>query len=887
MSGQLAYRFKSGAADGSGALVDLLGGKGAGLAEMCRLGLPVPPGFTLSTAASAAFRQAGAELTPELIGEIERGMAWLEVETGLAYGSAQLPLLVSVRSGAAVSMPGMMDTVLNVGIQDRSVEGLARRTQNPRFAWDTYRRLVQMYGEVVLGMRGPVLEQLVERAKDGAGAHSETELTAEVLEGLVGILKERLHTATGNAFPQDPSEQLLHTIRAVFLSWNNRRAVEYRNAHGVSHDLGTAVTIQAMVFGNTGPRGATGVAFTRDPNTGEPRFFGEWLPNAQGDDVVSGLRTPLPLNHASGALDGDHTLAEAVPEAYAELERVYRELERHFKDMQDIEFTVEDGRLWLLQTRPGKRSAVAEVRIAADLAREGLVSQAEAVARVSTQALERLLHPRIDPNARPTVIARGLGASPGAATGRVVFHAHEAVEWNGRGERVILVRLETSPEDVHGMARAQGVLTARGGMTSHAAVVARGMAKPCVVGCRDIAVDAARGVFAAGRAVVRRGDVVTLDGASGAVMLGEVASVEPDTAHELHELLDWADANARLAVHVNAERAQECRVGIGFGARGVGLARTEPLFFQPGPLRAMREALLAPDDTHRRRVIAAVGVAHRAHFLEIFREVRGLPVTVRLLDTPLTDFLPDDPEELDAVAAELGRPPAEILALRAWLSEANPMLGRRGSRLGILLPEVYQVQTRAVVGAALDARAEGTPVAPRLMVPLVGHVRELEVLRELVREAIAEAMAEVPGQPPLEVPIGALLELPRACLTAGELARVADFLSFGTNDLTQTVFGLSRDDCGPLLPLYGEMGILAEDPFITLDSAVAELCAMAVERARSVRPQMHFSLCGEHGGDPASIRLCHRLGIDQVSCSPFRVPVARLAAAQAAMEAVS
>jgi pyruvate,orthophosphate dikinase len=877
------YSFGEGQADGHAGMRSLLGGKGANLAEMTRLGLPVPPGFTITTQACLDYWRDGERLSDAIRTQVLEAKALLEKRIGFRLGDAEAPLLVSVRSGAAASMPGMMDTVLNLGLNNQTVLGLAKKTGNPRFAWDSYRRLLGMYSNVVMSLHSDHLEQLLERMKEKEDVHSDSSLSAEALQELCTIFQDKIFDLSGSHFPQSPDEQLWAAIEAVFRSWNNPRAVHYRNANHIAHDAGTAVTVQAMVFGNMGASSATGVTFTRDPNTGLHIFFGEWLPNAQGEDVVAGIRTPLPINRATtaGALASD-TLEHAMPAAYAELVRVKDLLERHYRDMQDIEFTVQEGRLWVLQTRNGKRSPAAEVRIAVDLVAEGLIDKKDAIRRVKTETLERLMHPRIDPQAPRIVLAQGLGASPGAATGRIVFHAQDAVEHAGRGEAVILVRRETSPEDVHGMLKARGVLTARGGMTSHAAVVARGMSKPCIVGCRDIEVDHDQRIVRARGRELREGDLITIDGAEGTVMLGEVATIQPKQAAEVAQLMSWVDEFRRLKIRTNADTARECKAAREFGAEGVGLCRTEHMFFEKDRINAVREMILAEDETGRRAALAQILPMQREDFVEIFRTMAGLPVTIRLLDPPLHEFLTENPGDVEMMAERLGLPLAKVRERYRELHEVNPMLGHRGCRLGLTFPEIYEMQVRGIIEAACILAKEGLVIAPEIMIPLVGHVRELQVLRELVRSTADAVQSEHGAR--ISYQIGTMIELPRACLTADQIATAADFFSFGTNDLTQTTFGISRDDCGRFLPLYIDMGILPGDPFVSIDPAVGELVKIAAEKGRSVKPDLKLGICGEHGGESKTIRFCHGIGLDYVSCSPFRVPIARLAAAQAALE---
>jgi len=877
------YSFGDAQADGHAGMRSLLGGKGANLAEMTRLGLPVPPGFTITTEACLHFWRDGGRLPDTVREQVLEAKALLEQRIGFKLGDEQAPLLVSVRSGAAASMPGMMDTVLNLGLNDKTVIGLANKTGNPRFAWDSYRRLLGMYSNVVMGQHSDHLEQLLERMKEKEDVHSDSSLSSEALRELCGFFQEKIIDLTSQAFPQDPEAQLWAAIDAVFRSWNNHRAVHYRNANHIPHDAGTAVTVQAMVFGNMGASSATGVTFTRDPNNGARIFFGEWLPNAQGEDVVAGIRTPMPINVGSsrGSPVSD-TLEHAMPSAYNELLRVKDLLEQHYRDMQDIEFTVQEGRLWVLQTRNGKRSPAAEVRIAVDLVAEGLIERKDAIRRVKTETLEKLMHPRIDPAAPRTIVAQGLGASPGAATGKVCFSSNDAVERAGRGESVILVTRETSPEDIHGMLKAKGVLTARGGMTSHAAVVARGMSKPCIVGCRDIEVDPAGRVMRARGREIKEGEVITIDGAEGTVMLGEVATIQPKQAEEVATLMSWVDEFRRLKVRTNADTGRECKAARDFGAEGVGLCRTEHMFFEKDRIMAVREMILAEDEAGRRHALAQILPMQRSDFIEIFRVMAGLPVTIRLLDPPLHEFLTENPGDIEAMASRLKLPLEQVKERYRSLHEVNPMLGHRGCRLGLTFPEIYEMQVRGIIEAACILAKEGMVVEPEIMIPLVGHVKELEILRELVTSTADAVQAEY-GQT-IKYATGTMIELPRACLTADQIATAADFFSFGTNDLTQTTFGVSRDDCGRFLPLYIDMGILPGDPFVAIDPAVGELVKMAVDKGRRVKPSLKLGICGEQGGEAATIRFCHHIGLDYVSCSPFRVPIARLAAAQAALE---
>ena len=878
---RFVYRFGGGVSDGEAGNKALLGGKGANLAEMASIGLPVPPGFTISTEMCARYYAEGEAIPDSLRAEVAEGIAHIERVTGRKFGDSADPLLVSVRSGARVSMPGMMDTVLNLGLNDATVAGLASASGDPRFAWDSYRRFLHMYANVVLGLPHDLFEEALEIAKEDKGVHLDTELEAEDWRRLAQRYKALVAEELGRPFPEDPAEQLWGAIGAVFGSWQADRAKTYRRLNHIPGDWGTAVNVQAMVFGNMGESSATGVAFTRDPSTGERAYYGEYLVNAQGEDVVAGIRTPQYLTRAARDRAGAKapSMEETMPEVFAELARVFDLLERHYREMQDIEFTVERGHLWMLQTRTGKRTARAALRIAADMAREGLISEEEAVLRVDPAALDQLLHPTLDPAAPRTVIARGLPASPGAACGKAVFDADTAEKWAAAGEKVILVRIETSPEDIHGMHAAEGILTARGGMTSHAAVVARGMGRPCVSGAGSIAIDyRARAMRVAGREI-GEGAVITLDGATGEVMLGEVATVQPELSGDFGTLMGWADSRRRLGVRANAETPLDCRTAREFGAEGIGLCRTEHMFFDAERIANVREMILAEDEAGRRRALAKLLPAQRGDFAEIFRIMAGLPVTIRLLDPPLHEFLPHSEEEFAEVALASGLGIEALRRRAAALAEANPMLGHRGCRLGIVWPEIYEMQARAVFEAALSV--EEAPI-PEIMVPLVATRAELEIVRALVEETARAVFAEQ-GKA-VDYLVGTMIELPRAALRAGEIAAAADFFSFGTNDLTQTALGLSRDDAGKFLPVYVEKGIFARDPFVSLDiEGVGELISIAAERGRAARPGLKLGICGEHGGDPASIAFCEAAGLDYVSASPYRVPIARLAAAQAAL----
>jgi pyruvate,orthophosphate dikinase len=880
------YFFGDGRADGRAEMLDLLGGKGANLAEMTRLGLPVPPGFTISTEVCKEWDGGGiARPSPDLEQEITRALRRVERVMARGFGDHANPLLVSVRSGARASMPGMMDSVLNLGLNAQSVGGLARFADE-RFAWDSYRRFVQMYGDVVLGVPHDRFESCLEDTKHALRKRLDTELRAQDWRRVASEFEEIVHEHTRARFPQDPLEQLWGAIGAVFRSWGNERAARYRSLHGIPDDWGTAVNVQAMVFGNMGEDSATGVAFTRDPSTGARIFYGEYLRNAQGEDVVAGIRTPQPLNQESSIKEQSHlpTLESEMPGPYRRLQRIQRLLERHYRDMQDLEFTVERGRLWILQTRSGKRAPGAAVKIAVDMAKERLIRQDEALLRVDPAFLDQLLHPSLDPNAERRVLAKGLPASPGAAVGSVVFSADEAEALARGGEKVILVRVETSPDDIHGMHAAEGILTARGGMTSHAAVVARGMGRCCVVGCEELVVDLDACEARLGGKVVRAGDTLTIDGSSGEVIDGAVATVTPELGGEFGELMRWADRFRATQVRTNADTPQDAKVAREFGAEGIGLCRTEHMFFEPGRILAVREMILASDERQRERALEKLLPMQRGDFVGIFRAMEDLPVTIRLLDPPLHEFLPHDDDEIRGLASALGIDAAAVRAKVEALREWNPMLGHRGCRLGITFPDIYRMQTRAIVEAACEVAQSGLKVRPEIMIPLVSHVGELRRLRGLVEEE-AERVLAAGGSPGCRPQIGTMIEVPRAALTADAIAEEADFFSFGTNDLTQMTYALSRDDVGKFLPAYLESGILEADPFVSIDEeGIGALMAIAVERGRRTRPDLKVGICGEHAGDPRSVRFCVRLGIDYVSCSPFRVPVARLATARAALE---
>ena len=901
---KLVYTFGGGQAEGSTLATTeqkaLLGGKGQGLAEMNRLGVPVPPGFTITTAVCTHYYANGAKYPEGLEAQVRDAIAAIEktVGGGAKFGDPKHPLLMSVRSGARVSMPGMMDTVLNLGMNDAACQALAAQTGSPRFAYDSYRRFVQMYGDVVLGLKPETkdeadpFEAILEHKKEARGVRLDTELAAEDLADLVRLFKAEVKKKKGVDFPEDPFTQLWGAIGAVFGSWNNPRAVTYRSMYNIPAEWGTAVTVQAMVFGNLGDDCATGVAFTRDPSTGERRFFGEFLANAQGEDVVAGIRTPQPISIAARDKakteggDPGPSLEELQPKAYAELVAVYQKLEHHFADMQDIEFTIQRGRLWLLQTRNGKRTARAMIRIAVEMVGEGLIDRAAAIRRMEPKKLDELLHPTLDPNAPRKVIARGLPASPGAAVGKVVFNADEAVEMAQKGEKVVLVRVETSPEDIHGMTAAQGILTARGGMTSHAAVVARGMGKCCVAGCGALQIDYARGQISIGAGgqtvVVRRGELISLDGGKGEVILGAMPMSAPALDAEYQTLMRWVDEARVLKVRTNADTPVDARTARNYGAEGIGLCRTEHMFFGEDKILAVRQMILADKVEERRRALEKILPMQRADFEGIFREMDGLPVTIRLLDPPLHEFLPTEDAQMEVVARELGVSAKEVRARAEALHEANPMLGHRGCRLAITHPEIYETQTRAILEAAVAVKKAGVRVLPEIMIPLVGHERELEIMRALVVKA-ADAVVRASGTP-VEYTVGTMIELPRACIAADRIAAVADFFSFGTNDLTQTTLGVSRDDAARFLGEYVRLGIYPTDPFVAIDrDGLGELIRMGVARGRARKPGLKIGICGEHGGEPSSIEFCHTEGFDYVSCSPFRVPIARLAAAQAAL----
>jgi pyruvate,orthophosphate dikinase len=879
------YGFGGGRAEGGAGDRNLLGGKGANLAEMSGLGLPVPPGFTITTELCTWFYANGRTYPADLDDQVDTALDEIGRLTGKRFGDPARLLLVSVRSGGRASMPGMMDTVLNLGLNDETVEALARDAGDRRFAYDSYRRFIQMYCDVVLGLDHEVFEEILEDQKARLGLDLDTEIKADDWVRIVELYKAKVFEELERPFPQDPREQLWGAIGAVFQSWMNPRAITYRRLHDIPESWGTAVNVQAMVFGNMGDTSATGVAFTRNPSTGENRLYGEFLVNAQGEDVVAGIRTPQNITEAARIAAGSDkpSLEKLMPAAFRDFVAIADTLERHYRDMQDLEFTIERGKLWMLQTRSGKRTAKAALRIAVEMAAEGLITRDEAVSRIDPASLDQLLHPTIDPKAARDVIAIGLPASPGAATGEIVFSSDDAEEARAAGRKVILVRVETSPEDIHGMHAAEGILTTRGGMTSHAAVVARGMGKPCVSGAGALRVDyRAQTMLAMGR-TFRKGDVVTIDGGSGQVLAGRVPMMQPELSGDFAAIMQWADGIRRMTVRANAETPADARTARSFGAEGIGLCRTEHMFFEGGRITAMREMILADTESGRRAALDRLLPMQRSDFVELFEIMAGLPVTIRLLDPPLHEFLPKTEDEIAEVAAALGVSSEKLLQRTEALHEFNPMLGHRGCRLAVSYPEIAEMQARAIFEAAVEAgRTTGRPVEPEIMVPLVGIVKELDFVKARI-DAVAQAVMAEAG---ITIPylVGTMIELPRAAIRAHVIAQAAEFFSFGTNDLTQTTFGISRDDAAPFLETYRQKGIIDADPFVTLDvDGVGELVRMAAEKGRATRPGIKLGICGEHGGDPASIRFCEEVGLDYVSCSPFRVPIARLAAAQAAV----
>lgn len=879
---KFVYFFAAGESEGNAGMKNILGGKGANLAEMTALGLPVPPGFTISTEICTHFYEVGGKLPDWVQPKVLEALQRVEKKIGKKFGDAANPLLVSVRSGARASMPGMMDTILNLGLNDQTVEGLAKASGNPRFAWDSYRRFIQMYSDVVMGMNSSLLEVTLEDLKDEKKYKLDTELTVDDLKVLVKKFKTLVQNTTSQAFPNDPMEQLWGSISAVFRSWNTPRAITYRDLHGIPASWGTAVNVQSMVFGNMGDDSATGVAFTRDPSTGEKKFYGEFLVNAQGEDVVAGIRTPQHLTKE--AANGEHSsLEELMPVAYKQLVEIYTKLEKHYRDMQDIEFTIERNTLWMLQTRNGKRTAKAALKIACDMLDEKMISEEEALMRLDPQSLDQLLHPTLDPKATKTVLAKGLPASPGGVCGQIVFTSEEAVEWKEKGKKVILVRVETSPEDIAGMVASQGILTTRGGMTSHAAVVARGMGKCCVAGCGEIEVDYQTETMRVKGYVLKTGDVITLDGGTGEVFLGEVKTIEPKLDGSFERIMKIADRIRRLKVRTNADTPKDAQTARTFGAEGIGLCRTEHMFFGADRIDSVREMILADNKMERERALAKLLPMQRSDFFELFKIMDGFPVTIRLLDPPLHEFVPHTDDEIKELAGRIGWDFDRLRLKIKSLHEFNPMLGHRGCRLGVTYPEMYQMQVRAIAEAACDIVKSGKKLIPEIMIPLVAVDKELEQLRELSDQEIKTVQKEKGVS--FEYSIGTMIELPRAAITADQIAEHAEFFSFGTNDLTQTTLGLSRDDSGRFLGTYVSSGILPKDPFVSIDQkGVGTLVKMAVELGKRTRPNMKTGVCGEHGGDPESVEFFHNVGLDYVSCSPFRVPIARLAAARAAIQ---
>ncbi|RWI10202.1 pyruvate, phosphate dikinase [Mesorhizobium sp.] len=880
------YTFGDGAAEGRAGDRNLLGGKGANLAEMCSLGLPVPPGFTITTEVCNAYYANGRTYPASLEADVAVALDHIGRLTGRRFGDPSKLLLVSVRSGSRASMPGMMDTVLNLGLNDETVEALAADSGDARFAYDSYRRFIQMYSDVVMGLDHEVFEEILEDQKGGLGHELDTELTAIEWQGVIALYKAKVEEELGKPFPQDPNEQLWGAIGAVFSSWMNNRAITYRRLHDIPESWGTAVNVQAMVFGNMGETSATGVAFTRNPSTGEKMLYGEFLVNAQGEDVVAGIRTPQNITEAARIAAGSDkpSLQKLMPDAFQSFVTISDRLEKHYRDMQDLEFTIERGKLWMLQTRSGKRTAKAALKIAVDMARDKLISKEEAVARIDPASLDQLLHPTIDPAAARDVIGIGLPASPGAATGEIVFSSNDAEELKAQGRKAILVRIETSPEDIHGMHAAEGILTTRGGMTSHAAVVARGMGKPCVSGAGSLRVDYRAGTLMAMGSTFRKGDIITIDGGNGQVLKGAVPMLQPELSGDFAAIMEWADTVRRMKVRTNAETPLDARMARSFGAEGIGLCRTEHMFFEGDRIVAMREMILADTEKGRRTALAKLLPMQRSDFLELFEIMAGLPVTIRLLDPPLHEFLPKTEEEVAEVAAAMNVLPDKLRQRTEALHEFNPMLGHRGCRLAVSYPEIAEMQARAIFEAAVEAgRKAGALVVPEIMVPLVGLVKELDYVKARI-DAVAKSVMEETG---VEITYltGTMIELPRAAIRAHVIAEAAEFFSFGTNDLTQTTFGISRDDAASFLETYRQKGIIEQDPFVSLDiEGVGELVRMAAEKGRATRPEIKLGICGEHGGDPASIHFCEEVGLDYVSCSPYRVPIARLAAAQAAVQ---
>lgn len=878
------YFFSKEKTDGNAKMKDILGGKGANLAEMTSLGIPVPPGFTISTEVCRAFYKNGKKIPDSVRAEVAESLKRIETVIGKKFGDTNNPLLVSVRSGARASMPGMMDTILNLGLNDETVLGLSKISGNARFAWDSYRRFIQMYSNVVMDMNHSLLEMELEDLKADKGYQKDTDLTEEDLKKLVAKYKVLIKEQTSREFPKNPNDQLWGAIEAVFNSWMNQRAITYRGLHGIPEEWGTAVNVQSMVFGNMGDDCGTGVAFTRDPSTGEKRFFGEYLLNAQGEDVVAGIRTPQPLTKHDADKAGLPSLEEAMPNVYKELVDTYNRLEKHYRDMQDIEFTIEKNKLWMLQTRNGKRTAKAAVQIAIDMLDEGMISEKDAVLRVDPKSLDQLLHPTLDPKAKKTTLAKGLPASPGGAVGKVVFSSEEAVVQKEKGVSTILVRIETSPEDIAGMVAAQGILTSRGGMTSHAAVVARGMGKCCVAGCGDVQVDYKEKEFRANGYVVKEGDVITLDGSTGEVFLGEMKMIEPELDSYFERLMKSADKFRRLKIRTNADTPKDATIARGFGAEGIGLCRTEHMFFGADRIDWIRKMIIAESFDERQKALAQLLPMQRQDFYELFKVMDGLPVTIRLLDPPLHEFLPHTDEEAAELAPRLGIALSKLKAKVKNLHEFNPMLGHRGCRLAITYPEVYQMQVRAIAEATVLRIKEGSTLQPEIMIPLVGLTKELEILKKQTDDEVQKVQKESGVK--FDYIVGTMIELPRAAVTADKIAKYADFFSFGTNDLTQTTLGLSRDDAGKFLGTYIAEGIFSTDPFVSIDQeGVGSLVKMGVDLGRKTKPNLKIGVCGEHGGDPESIHFFEATGLDYVSCSPYRVPIAKLSAAQASIKA--
>lgn len=888
MAEKFVYLFGGGRADGAAEMKNLLGGKGANLAEMAGLGIPVPAGFTITTEVCTGYYDNDGQFPSDLSNQVNKALNWVEEEMGARFGDAGSPLLVSVRSGSRVSMPGMMDTVLNIGLNDQTVEGLLKKTGNSRFVYDAYRRFVSGYGDVVMGVQAESQEEdpfevIIQARKDQKGVSLDLELDAEDLKWLVQEFKALIKRRLDTDFPEDPQDQLWGGIGAVFSSWMVPRAIAYRELHHIPGDWGTAVTVQSMVFGNMGDDCATGVAFTRDPATGENYFYGEYLTNAQGEDVVAGIRTPQPINRSKPVAPGAVSLDEIMPDTYKELDDIRNKLEQHYKEMEDIEFTIQQGKLWMLQTRTGKRTAHAAIKIAVDMVEENLISTEEAVARIDPDQLEQVLHPMFDPDAEKKVLAKGLPASPGAAVGQVVFSAEEAEALHDEGHKVILVRIETSPDDIRGMNAAEGILTARGGMTSHAAVVARGMGKCCVAGVSDISVDYANEVFKVGDKTIKKMDWISLEGSAGEVIEGKVPTITAEVGGDFGTIMGWVDEIRTMGVRANADTPHDARIARDFGAEGIGLCRTEHMFFEGDRIDAVREMILASDREGREKALTKILPMQRQDFEDIFRAMDGLPVTIRTLDPPLHEFLPHTEEEMSDLAGKIGVKLEDIKEKVDSLYEVNPMLGHRGCRLGIIYPEITRMQARAIIEAACNVAKEGKEVHPEIMIPLVSHVNELKLQKEIVDQTAKEVMNEMGAQ--VDYMVGTMIELPRAALTADQIAEVAEFFSYGTNDLTQTTFGLSRDDAGKFLPDYVRLGILERDPFVVMDQeGVGALVRIGLEKGRATRPDLKIGICGEHGGEPSSVEFCHNLGMDYVSCSPYRVPIARLAAAQAVLK---